>query len=114
MARIEWVDGRLREWGEWRRAEGRSGDGYPTRNCLDPDWGRPGRGAVPTFKVGNGGRGARTNFHINALSQTLRETLVRHYVANEAAAVIAEEMKTSPATVFLRISRAHAALAHVL
>jgi hypothetical protein len=115
MARVEWVEHRLREWGEWQRSEGRSDvAGYPTKSCLHPDWGRPGQGALPSMKSCGSGRGALTHFHIRALSQTLQETLTRHYCSNEPVAGIALHMKTSAATVDQRIWRAHAALAHVL
>lgn len=116
MARNERVEARLWEWGEWVRSAGEcdKGAGYPSRNCLDPDWGRPGQGMRPDFKVELPGRGAMTHFHISALSRTLQETLVRHYCANESVASIAAAMVSSPATVDQRIWRAHAALAHLL
>ena len=116
MARIEWVEARLLEWGEWVRSEGRSdkGAGYPTRSCLDVDWGRPGQGAMPSFKVLPQGRGAASNFHIATLSETLQWTLLLVYGFNWSAAEVAKGMATSAATVDRRIWRAHAALAHVL
>lgn len=116
MARIDWVESRLREWGEWVRSEGRSdkGAGYPKRSVLHPDWGAPGKGSAPTFKVEQPGRGATTHFHIGALSQSLQEALLRHYAANESVASIAAELGKAPATIDQRIWRAHAVLAHVL
>lgn len=116
MARIEWVEARLREWAEWVRSQGQSdkGTGYPTRNCLDPDWGRPGRGAVPTFKVVIQGRGSVTHFHLQALSVTLQQTLVLVYLENLAVVEVAKRMGTSASTVDQRLWRMHAALAHVL
>ncbi|QOR55224.1 MAG: hypothetical protein SHS37scaffold296_41 [Burkholderiales phage 68_11] len=116
MARIEWVEVRLREWGEWVRSEGRSdkSTGYPARNCLHPDWGRPGQGAAPSFNVQRIGRGSETHFHLHGLSETLQWTLLLVYGYDWSVSAVSKAMATSPATVDQRIWRAHAALAHVL
>ncbi len=114
MARIEWVEGRLREWGEWVRAEGRPAVGYPAKSCLHPDWGIPSKGSAPVFKVEIGGRGGRTHFHVLALSQTLQMTLLLHYVKNQQVIEVAKLMACAAATVDQRIWRVHAVLAHQL
>ena len=116
MARIEWVEARLREWGEWVRSEGQSdrASGYPKKCVLHPDWGAPAKGSIPVFQAKYTGRGALTHFHIASLSGTLQETLLRHYAGNQAVAVIATEMRKARATVDQRIWKAHAVLAHVL
>lgn len=116
MARIEWVEARLREWGEWVRSEGQSdrAAGYPKKCVLHPDWGAPAKGSAPTFRVEQAGRGALTHFHITSLSGTLQETLLRHYAGNQAVSAIAAELRKTPATVDQRIWRAHAVLAHLL
>lgn len=114
MAKIEWVDARLVEWGAWWRAGGRVDCGYPVRNILHPDWGRPGQGAMPSLKIVHQGRGAETHECLRGASVKVQAMLVLVYGRCLSVQATAQTLGVAAPTVQSRMWSAHAALARVL
>lgn len=119
MARIEWVDRRLREWAAW--LAGTDGAGYASMSPLHPDWTPPAPGQTPTMKVARHSDGRATHaairhaVHIGTLSVRQVDTLVVHYctpglsVADQAA-----RLGCQPETLDQRVRVIHRRLAGVL
>jgi len=118
MARIDWVDRRLREWAQWIK-EG-DGSGYSAMSPLHQDWSIPTPGTTPTLKCVPSGRGHATHrallhaVETKALSERLANTLVLHYCMNLAVAEQAARLGCQAATIDQRIRAAHAHLAKLL
>lgn len=117
MARIDWVDRRLREWAAWLTSG--DGSGYATVSPLHPGWSPPSPGMTPTIRRVRGGEGRSTHASIRRaceaglLSTRLVDTLVVHYCYALPVAEQAQRLECQPATVDERIRVAHARLARL-
>jgi len=112
MARIDWVDRRLREWAQWLMVG--DGSGYSAMNPLHPEWSPPTPGTTPTMKVAAPSSARQTNLVVRRLSDRLHATLLLHYCTNLSVADQAARLNCQAATVDQRIRTAHAKLARML
>lgn len=118
MARIDWVDARLREWAAWLSVG--DGNGYAAMNPLHKDWMPPTPGTTPTLKVARHSNARATHSALcyalstGALSERLADTLVLHYCYALPVAEQAARLGCRPTTVDERIRVAHARLAALL
>ena len=112
MARIEWVDRRLREWAQWLTVG--DGSGYPTKSTLHPEWSPPTPGITPTIKTCAPSGAKQVDRAVGMLSRRMSDTLVVHYCMQLSVADQAAKLKTQPATVHARIDTAHGLLARQL
>ena len=112
MARIDWVDRRLREWAQWLTVG--DGSGYSAMSPLHPEWQPPTPGTMPTMKVSAPSTARATDRAVRALSARLQDTLALYYCTNLPLADQAARLGCQASTVDARIRSAHAQLAGVL
>lgn len=112
MARIEWVDRRLREWAQWLMVG--DGSGYPAKNTLHPEWSPPTPGLTPTLKASAPSGAKQTDRAVGMLSCRMSDTLIVHYCMQLSVADQALKLAAQPSTVHARIDTAHGLLARLL
>lgn len=112
MARIDWVDRRLRDWAAWLMVG--DGSGYSAMSPLHPEWQPPTPGTTPTMKVAAPSTARSTDRAIRALSARLQDTLALYYCTTLSIADQAARLGCQPSTIDARIRSAHAQLARVL
>src|SRR4051812_22925348 len=110
MARIDWVEQRLREWAQYV-STGSDGSGYAAINVLHESWMPPTPGQTPTMKVGAGSAARGTHRAVGMLSIRLANTLLVHYCMNLPIADQAARLECSEVTVYARVEVAHRRLA---
>ena len=117
MARIEWVDQRLRLWAEWCTVG--DGAGYSAMSTLHPEWSPPTPGRTPNMKVAPPHSGRETDRAVKMLSDRLQLALWLRYCCNisveDQGRRLAEKEGRArplvPGAVDARIWRAHGLLA---
>lgn len=112
MARIDWVDRRLREWAQWLMVG--DGSGYSAMSPLHPEWSPPTPGTTPTLKSAAPSSARATHRLILLLSERTRATLALHYCTNLPVADQAVRLQCQATTVDMRIRSAHAQLAKLM
>lgn len=114
MARITWVDDRLRFWGAWRARSGRFSNGYPvqaafSRLAVD----RSGHSDLPLAEQEEEMR--RIDAAVEALRHTGRtrlwEVVMARYVANAGIRHIAQVLQVAQRTVHANLESADVAIA---
>lgn len=108
MARIEEIDTLLWQWAE--RLKAGDGSGYPTMCTVHPDWSPPSPGVTPTMKVSRARRGEIDRM-VERLPDSLRATLVAHYLLRMSDTDAAAVLGCAVPTVGQRIVRAHQLIA---
>lgn len=111
MARIDEIDTLLWQWAE--RLKAGDGSGYPTMCTVHPDWSPPSPGVTPTMKVSKGRRG-QVDKALEQLPDSLRATVVAHYLLRMSDTDAAVVLGCAVPTVGQRIVRAHQLLAGLL
>ena len=104
MARDSEIEQRLWLWAE--RLKSGDGSGYPVKSTLHPDWSPPPQGMRPGMKVCTA---QRDHMHelVEMLPDSLKATVVAHYLLRMPDADAAEALGCATATVGERIQRAH-------
>lgn len=113
MARVEWIERRLRDWAHWLDT-GDDGTGYPAMSVLHPEWSPPSPGTTPTLKVAAPSSVRETHRAIGQLSQRLANTLVVHYCQRLPVAEQARRLECQENTLHARINSAHVQLRTLL
>lgn len=109
MARIEWVEQRLRDWAQWLKVG--DGSGYPHMSVLHPEWQPPSPGQTPTMKVAPSSSARSTHEAMACWSVSLRNTVLLYYVTDLPIAEQAARLGCAAQTVHARIEHAHRLLA---
>lgn len=112
MARIDWVEQRLRDWAQWLRVG--DGSGYPAKSVLHPHWSLPSAGTTPTLKVTAPSSARATHRAIGRLSERLQATVVLHYCTQLSVVDQASRLECQPDTIGQRLRTAHSMLARDL
>lgn len=108
MARIEYVEHRLRNWARWRCMLEDGGGGMSTVDWSTPrvDQSRTGYDA-PTVVPISDAEATETNKAVAALVADLRRAVEVVYVETSSTAKAARKLAVAEATVHARIERAH-------
>lgn len=112
MARIDWVDQRLREWATWLVVG--DGSGYSSKCTLHPEWSPPTPGTTPTMKVAPASHAARTHRAVVQMSERMQQTLKLRYCTQMSLQDQADMLGCQVATLESRLWQAHKLLAGVL
>jgi hypothetical protein len=111
MARIEWVDQRLRNWALWRIGERSGGLGFAHVNLqatpVDNPQGWDAQARIPVLDE----EASVTHQGVSTLASELRRTVEVYYIGSGSVATKLRQLACEKATLYDRLDRTHRTLA---
>ena len=110
MARIEWVEERLKVWARWKANLLAGPLGYAAVNLADADAGRSGyiEASIPLLAVEAG----ETDEAIKLLDKGLQDTIREVYCGRGGVRHAARKMGVAESTLHARVDQAHWQISH--